>query len=114
MVPTGVRAVSTGNGTPLQDTARIETGQINRKSDAISVVVRLIPESESSVRPTDFISLTRSLTTPLTLLLRDVIQGLGYRLVPESRIPIKLCSLITRHSEITTHHQANDLAQDMD
>lgn len=75
MLLTGVRVVSTGNSTPLQDTGRIETGQINRKSDTISVVVRLIPESKSSVRPTDFISLTRSLTTllPLTFLL--LLQG---------------------------------------
>jgi len=67
MVPTGVRAVSTGNSIPLQDTGKIETLQINRKSDTISVVIRLIPESKSSVRPTDFISLFRSLTTPLSL-----------------------------------------------
>lgn len=67
MIPTGIRAVSTGNSTSLQDTGRIETGQINRKSDTISVVIRLIPESKSSVRPTDFINLLRFLTTPLPL-----------------------------------------------
>ena len=61
MILTGLLVVSTGNDTILRDSGRIEALQINRKSDTISVILKVMLGSKFSVRPTDFISLVRSL-----------------------------------------------------